>query len=135
MSQANVEIYRRLSAALDAREVPEALLAPEFRMENIVTAVSDKTYRGVAGVREWISDSFDVLAEGTRLVAEETIADGDEFVVGRVALVGSGARSGAPLHLRWISVGWFSDGKATRCVGSLQLSLRSTRAHSNQRRS
>jgi ketosteroid isomerase-like protein len=117
MSQANVEVYRRISAAFDAREVPEALLAPEFRMENIVTAVSDKTYRGVAGVREWISDTFDVLAEGTRLVVEEIIADGDEFVVGRVALVGSGARSGAPLHLRWISVGWFSDGKATRCVG------------------
>jgi hypothetical protein len=43
MSQANVEIYRRISAAFDAREVPEALLAPAFRMENIVTAVSDKT--------------------------------------------------------------------------------------------
>jgi ketosteroid isomerase-like protein len=117
MSQENVEVYRRISAAFDAREVPEPLLAPEFRMENIVTAVSDKAYRGVAGVREWISDTFDVLAEGTRLVVEEIIADADEFVVGRVALVGGGARSGAPLHLRWISVGWFGDGKATRCVG------------------
>lgn len=117
MSQENVEIYRRITAAFDAREVPEALLAPEFRMENIVTAVSDKTYWGVAGVREWISEAFDVLAEGTRLVVEEIIADGDEFVVGRVALVGSGTHSGAPLHLRWISVGWFSDGKATRNAG------------------
>ena len=117
MSQENVEIYRRITAALDAREVPEALLAPEFRMENIVTAVSDKTYRGVAGVREWLSETFDVLAEGARLVVEEIIADGDEFVVGRVALVGSGARSGAPMHVRWISVGWFSDGQATRNAG------------------
>ena len=73
--------------------------------------------RGVAGVREWIRDAFDVLAEGTRFMVEEIIADGDEFVIGRVALVGSGALSGAPVHLRWISVGWFSDGKATCCVG------------------
>jgi hypothetical protein len=33
MSQQNVEVYRRISAAFDAREVPDALVAPEFRMD------------------------------------------------------------------------------------------------------
>ena len=117
MSQENVERYRRSIAALDAREVPEDLLAPEFRMENVVNAVTDKTYEGQAGVREWITDTFDGVTEGTRFEIEEIIADGDDFVAGRVALVGSGARSGAPLHLRWIAVVWFSDRKMTRCVG------------------
>src|SRR5439155_409475 len=89
--------------ALDAREVPETLLAPGFRMENIVTAISDKTYHGAPGIREWFGDSFDGV-EGARFQLEHVIADGDDFVVGRTAISGVGARSGAPLYLAWISV-------------------------------
>jgi hypothetical protein len=33
------------------------LLAPEYRIENIVTAVTDKTYYGAAGCVEWFTDN------------------------------------------------------------------------------
>jgi hypothetical protein len=36
--------------------------------------------------------------------------------VGRQALIGTGANSGAPLRVRWIPVMWFEDGKASRTV-------------------
>jgi hypothetical protein len=51
MSQENVKVVHRYAAALNAREVPEELLAPDFVMVNATTAVTDKTYRGRAGVR------------------------------------------------------------------------------------
>jgi hypothetical protein len=93
------------------------LVAPEFRGENIVTAVTDKTYCGVAGCLEWFNDMSDAFAEGARLEIEAIIADTDDFAVARLAFVGTGARSGALLRLRWISVFWFHDGKATRSAG------------------
>lgn len=116
MSQENVELFLRGAEAINARDVPGALLAPDFRIENIITAVSDKTYHGAAGVREWLSDTFDAFAEGARYEVEEIIDDGDDFVVARVALLGNGARSGAPLHLRYVTVAWYTDGKATRAA-------------------
>ncbi len=47
----------------------------------------------------------------------EILADGEDFVVTRVRIVGHGARSGAAVELRWVSVSWFRDGKMTRTVG------------------
>jgi ketosteroid isomerase-like protein len=85
-------------------------------MENVVTAISDKTYHGASGIREWFNDSFDGV-EGARFQLEHVIADGANFVVARTAISGMGARSGAPLHLAWISVVWFADGKITRTTG------------------
>ena len=117
MSQRNIDFWHRAAAAINAREVPEDLLAPELRMENLVTAVSDKTYHGPAGFREWMDDLFDGFAEGALFEIEEIVADGDDFVVGVVRVVGRGARSGAPLVLRWVNVNWLRDGKATRSVG------------------
>jgi hypothetical protein len=50
---------------------------------------------------------------------EEILADGDDFVVGRVHIVGQGARSGVPMDPRWVAVTWFHDGKMTRGAGYL----------------
>jgi hypothetical protein len=118
VSRENVDLYRQVGEAINSPDgVPEALLAPQFRIENIVTAVSDKTYYGAAGCREWLRDIADAYRAGARLEIEQIIADEDDFVIGRLAFAGTGARSGAPLGLRWIAVGWFHDGKATRWVG------------------
>ena len=46
-------------AALNAREVPEGLLAPGFFMVNASTAVTDKTYHGAPGVVGWARDMFE----------------------------------------------------------------------------
>ena len=63
-------------AAINAREMShelaEELLAPDFYMENLSTAVTDKTYHGAAGVREWISDTFEVVGEGAHYETERS---------------------------------------------------------------
>jgi ketosteroid isomerase-like protein len=126
MSQRTIELHDRGVAALDERELSdelfEELCDPDFRMENTSTAVTDKTYHGAEGVREWISDFFDAFAEDARYETEEIIADGDDFVVAVVRIVGRGARSGAPLTLRWVNVNWFRGDKLTRAVGYLSRS-------------
>lgn len=121
MLQENVELYERLMAALDTREMSDELademLEPGFRIENASTAVTDKTYFGAQGVREWIANTFDGLDAHARYGIEEILADGDDFVVGWVRIVGQGARSGMPMTLRWTAVLWFHDGKVTRGAG------------------
>ena len=116
MSQRNIDLHRRLAAAINAREVPEELLAPGFRMENHVTAAVGETYYGAAGWREWMSDLFEVLGEEARYETEEIIADGDDFVVTTLRIFGRSAHSGMPLVFCLSSVVWFHDGKATRAV-------------------
>lgn len=123
MSQRNIEVGERLVAAMNAREISdelaEELLAPDFRLENTSTAVSDTTYHGAEGVREWISDMLEAFDEGARVETEEILSDGEEFLVARLRIVGHGARSGVPLVLQWVAVCWFHDGKATRGAGYL----------------
>ena len=108
---------------MDAREISDALaeelLAPGFRMENTSTAVTDNTYVGAEGVREWIRDMFEAFDEDSRYETEEILDEGEDFVVARNRVVGHGARSGAPVTLRWVSVIWFHDGKMTRTAGYL----------------
>jgi len=116
MSQENIEIALRFAAAINAREVPEELLAPDVRLENVTTAVTDRTYRGAAGVREWISDFFDVLGDDA-FYEGEVIEAGDDYVVGKARFVGRGSVSGAPVDMRYYGVMWIRDGKITRAVG------------------
>jgi hypothetical protein len=101
MSQENVELHERAVAALNARDISDEtaaeILAPDYRIENTSTAVTDKTYLGAEGAREWITDFLEAFQEGARYEIEENIADGDDFVVALVRLVGHGARSGAPI--------------------------------------
>ena len=121
MSHENVELLRRVTRIFNAAQGDESLfapvLAPGFRIDNIVTAVTDKTYHGAAGCIEWFGDMADAFEEGARYEIEAIIADRDDFVVARFAFLGVGVRSGAPLHLRWIGVTWSRDGKLTRAAG------------------
>jgi ketosteroid isomerase-like protein len=121
MSRQNAEIFRGMTEAVNVPEPNEAtitpFIAPDFRIQNVVTAVTDKTYHGAAGCLEWWRDLSDTFAAGARYEVEAIIAETDDLVVGRVAIAATGARSGAPLRLRWINVTWFEDGKATRSVG------------------
>lgn len=116
MSRENVEIALRYTAAINAREVPEHLLAPDFQVEAVSTAVTEGTYHGAEGLRHWISDFFDVLGEDGRYEVQP-LEVGDDYVIGHINIVGSGAVSGAPLALRHYGVMWFRNGKITRAVG------------------
>ncbi len=124
MSQENIDLHERAIEAVNARVLSDELaaetLAPGFRIENAATAVTDKTYFGAEGVREWVRDIFEGLDEDARYETEEILADDEDFVVARVRIVGHGARSGAPVKLRWVSVTWYADGRATRSVGYLR---------------
>jgi ketosteroid isomerase-like protein len=124
MSQENIELFERGVEALNARALSDELaaetLAPGFRIDNAATAVTDKTYYGAEGVREWVRDIFDGLADDARYETEEILADSDDFVVARVRLVGRGARSGVPVELRSVTVTWYEGGKATRARGYLR---------------
>jgi ketosteroid isomerase-like protein len=115
MSRENIDRHERFVAAVNTREISdeiaEELIAPDCRIVNISTPVTDNTYSGVAGMRKWLSDTFDGLDEGTRWEVEEIVADGDDFVVARMSLVGHGARSGAPVALRWVHVIRFQHGR------------------------
>jgi hypothetical protein len=121
MSQEIIELFERGNAALNAREFSDELaaelLAPGYRIENTSTALFDKIYYGVDGVREWVADIFEGLDADSRFETEEIIADGDDFVVARVRLIGHGANSGAPVTLRWMTVAWYEGGKTTGGVG------------------
>ena len=118
MSQENVDLVHRLAAALNAREVPE-FIAPEYRLENVNTAVTNKTYCGHDGWREWMGDLFGAFAEGAQLQVDEIVAEGDDYVVVTTSIVGRGAVSDAPLRLTWVSAVWFSDGEMIRSAGFL----------------
>jgi ketosteroid isomerase-like protein len=126
MSRENIELHERgieaLNACVLSDELAEETLAPGFRIENAATAITDKTYYGAEGVREWVRDIFEGFDEDARYELEEILADGDDFVVARVRLVGHGARSGAPVELRWVAATWYEDGKATRSAGYLRRS-------------
>jgi hypothetical protein len=65
VSQETIELHEWSVAALNARalsdEVAAQTLAPDFRIENAVRAVTDKPYHGAEGVREWLRYMFDGL--------------------------------------------------------------------------
>lgn len=120
MSRANVELAHRYEAALNARKVPDGLLASDFVMVNAETAVTDKSYHGAAGVIEWTKDIFEAFASGARFEIERVVAEGDDFVVAVCRIGGVGARSGVPLLLRWATVFWIRDGKLARVAGYMR---------------
>jgi ketosteroid isomerase-like protein len=120
MSQQSVDLAYRYGAALNSREVPEGLLAPGFFMVNASTAVTDKTYHGVPGVLEWVTDMFDAFDATARFEIEEVLADGEDFAVTMNRIAGTGVRSGAPLVLRWAAVFWSQEGRLIRVVGYLR---------------
>jgi hypothetical protein len=117
ISQRNIDVHARMVAAVNTREVPDGLLAPDFRMENHAAAAIDYTYCGATGWREWMSDLFEVFAEGACYGVDELIAAGDDFVAAMFCVVGPSAHSGKWLEFCWAGVTWFRDGKATRAVG------------------
>ena len=97
MSQENINLLYRLADALNAREVPD-FIAPDYRLENVITAVTDKTYIGPDGWRDWMGELLGAFA-----------------VIS--SLVGRGTTSDAPLQLSWVSAVWFRDGQMIRSSG------------------
>jgi ketosteroid isomerase-like protein len=122
-AQRNLELHARGVEAMNARELSDELFAelctPDFHLENTSTAVTDKTYHGAAGVREWAEDFFDAFGEDARYEIEEVIAASDAVIVAVLSITGVGVRSGAPLVLRWVNVTRFEGDKMASATGFL----------------
>jgi ketosteroid isomerase-like protein len=117
MSQENVEILRRASAAFESTGDQEGLL--ELCAEDIVWDVSrsdfpDKgIYHGLEGVREWmrgLDDAFEGL-----LWEFEGITDlGEERVLVATRVTGRGLFSKIGIDYRFVQVNTFRDGRVVR---------------------
>jgi ketosteroid isomerase-like protein len=121
MSQENVRLAYRYGEALNAREVPDGLLAPDFVMVNADTAVTAGTFHGGPGVVEWTRDMLDPGEQDTVFFIKRIEMHQDDFVVATVGINGTFERSKLPIAARWAAVFWCSDGRLTRVVGYLQL--------------
>jgi ketosteroid isomerase-like protein len=117
MSVRNIELQRRVVVAVNAREVPEEILAPGFWMENRASSVTDYTYHGAAGWRDWMNDIFEEFAPNARYQVEDILTATEDFVIAVFRIAGHSARSGDTLEFRWTGVTWFRDGQAARAVG------------------
>jgi ketosteroid isomerase-like protein len=117
MSQENVEMARRVVDQLDTGEFDADLFAPDCRIENVETAVTDAVYVGLDGARQWRDDLFGILGVEARLKTEEIKSVGDDCALVVLRLVGQGSASGLPFDLRWDNVLWFRDGRLTLAKG------------------
>jgi ketosteroid isomerase-like protein len=116
-SEGNVLLHARAVAAMKAGEVPSEILAPGFYMRNCASSVSDYTYRGESGWRDWMEDLFEEFTGKPRYELEQIVATGDDHVIAEYCIRGRSARSGEPLAFRWTGVTWFAGGAVTRVAG------------------
>lgn len=116
-SRLNVELAIEAIAAADAGRVPTDMLSPEFWMKNRASAVTDHTYWGAQGWREWMSDLSEEFVGAARYSLEEVLRAEDDFVLATYVVRGRSAWSGEPLEFRWAGVMWFRHGKVLRHVG------------------
>jgi hypothetical protein len=121
LSPQNADLVYRYGAALNARAVPDGLLAPGFVMENAVTAVTDGSFRGAEGVIDWTRDILDLVEEEKPFFVERIEVDEQDFVVATVGIEGTARQSRVPVAFRWAAAFWCSEGRLTRVVGYLQL--------------
>ncbi len=116
MSQENVEIVRRVVDAANRRDADAfvATLSPDVEWEDaFFWTEGPRTFRGRAGVREWLNQVQEPW-ESLHLEAEEvTDASDGRFIVG-FRLTARGKESGVETQLRFWATCWTADGKITR---------------------
>jgi ketosteroid isomerase-like protein len=116
-SEPNIQLHARVVAAMKAGDVPSEILARGFYMRNCASSVSDYTYRGESGWRDWMEDLFEEFTGMPRYELEQIVATGEDYVIAEYCIRGRSARSGKPLAFRWAGVTWFAHGALTRAAG------------------
>lgn len=92
------------------------MLAPDFRLDNHVTAVADDVYWGERGLREWKQDMLSVFEAGALYSIDGIIQAGPECVVAAYSISGRSRFSGEQLDFSWTGVTWFSHGEVVRAA-------------------
>jgi len=117
MSEPNIQLHAQVVAAMKAGDVPSEILARGFYMRNCASSISDYTYRGESGWRDWMKDLFEEFIGKPRYELEQIVATGEDYVVAEYCIRGRSARSGKPLAFRWTGITWFADGTLTHAAG------------------
>jgi ketosteroid isomerase-like protein len=115
MSAENVDIIRRGYEEFIATGAPtEDIMAPDFvwDMSTFRGWPERKTYEGVEGMREFVTD-WTAAWEDWRLEVEDLLDAGDE-VVAIVRQSGRSKTTGLPVDMRFAQLWTLSDGKQTR---------------------
>ena len=122
MSEENVETFKRAIAAYNRRDIDAFLeaIAPEIELQGALQALLESettVYRGHEGVRQWVRDMDEALAD-IRLELPEIHDLGDRMVaIGRLGA--RGAASGAKTESPFGCVVEWKTGKATRVLSFL----------------
>ena len=115
MSQANVEIVRRIVEAFNRRDEDAVVAAlKNCEWEDALFLVEGRRiYRGEAQIREWWKQLWEPFEE-LHLQLGETISVGDR-VLAEAYLSGRGQRSGVDVpQWHYWNVCWFTDGELAR---------------------
>ena len=122
MSQANVEIVRRVYDAVARHDTATVLAAydPEvewdFSRSPFEGLLRQGVYRGHEGLRSFILERYEEAWGEAEDVCEELIDAGDEHVVSVVTSRGRGRASGAEVELTHAGLWAIREGKITRVV-------------------
>ena len=126
MSQENVETFKRAIDAYNRRDIDAFLeaLDPEVELQGALQALLEgetTLYRGHEGVRQWVRDIDEALAD-IRLELPEIRDLGDRLVaLGRLSA--RGTASGADTESRFGCVVEWKNGKATEAALRAHLDL------------
>jgi ketosteroid isomerase-like protein len=108
MSQENVELYYRVTAAINRRDLDAVLTLSDPDIEfvpRIVEVEGGGSYCGHDGVRSWWENLFGVFPDFRSEVEE--VRDLGDVTVARVRLCGQGMGSDAPTEQRsWVVYEW-----------------------------
>jgi ketosteroid isomerase-like protein len=118
MSQENVETLRRGYELLAKGDVDgmAALIHPEFELRPVLArAAEDAVYRGLDGLREYVSDMAETWERFDQHIEE--FIDRGEDVVAIMRVDARGRGSGVEVSQRVAVHYTFSSGKALRGVG------------------
>jgi len=116
-AEENVELHRLMITAADAGRTPGSSLAADFVMRHRTSSITDYTYRGRDGWRDWLSDLFEEFSGPARLRIEQIVVADDAVVVATYCLEGTSVHDAAPIEFRWAGVTWFANRRATRSIG------------------
>jgi ketosteroid isomerase-like protein len=116
MSQENVEIVRRVVAAINQRDADAfvATVSPDVEWEDAVFWTErPRTFRGWKGAREWFNQVLEPWAS-LHLEAEEVTDVCDDRFVAAFDFTARGKESGVETQLRFWVLCNVADGRITR---------------------
>jgi ketosteroid isomerase-like protein len=119
MSQENVESARALWTGLERGDVRLDLCDEQVELRTAAEIPVADEYRGHDGVRQWVTDVWEVFSEFHNEVEEVIDSEDDGTVVTVVRTNGLMRYTGLEVKLRWAVAWTFTGGKAVRVEGYL----------------